>query len=94
MKGADFISLTRNNIELTKLGVVIAIRSTSNQFTLAVGVVSIARNKSLREAIILVHTMELDVFIGRLQQFGKTSTSIVFSTEVETRGVDVGSEQD
>ena len=39
-------------------------------------------------------TMELDVFIGRLQQFGKTSTSIVFSTEVETRGVDVGSEQD
>ena len=37
-------------------------------------------------------TMELDSFIGRLQQFGKTSTSIVFSTEVEARGVDVSRE--
>ena len=37
-------------------------------------------------------TMELDVFIGQLQKFGKTSTSIVFSTEVESRGVDVDRE--
>ena len=34
-------------------------------------------------------TMVLDSFIGRLQKFGRTSTQIVFSTPVETRGVDV-----
>lgn len=34
-------------------------------------------------------TMELDVFIGQLQKFGKTSTQIVFSTHVGPRGVDV-----
>ncbi len=32
-------------------------------------------------------TMELDVFIGQLQKFGKTSTQIVFSTHVGPRGV-------
>lgn len=35
-------------------------------------------------------TMELDVFIGEIQKFGKTSTQIVFSTIVEHRGVNVG----
>lgn len=34
-------------------------------------------------------TMELDVFIGELQRYGKTSTQIVFSTPVGPRGVDV-----
>ncbi len=37
-------------------------------------------------------TMELDVFIGRLQKYGKTSTQIVFSAPVEPRGVDVMAE--
>lgn len=32
-------------------------------------------------------TMDLDVFIGKLQQFGKTSTQIVFSTPVEPRSI-------
>lgn len=39
--------------------------------------------------VVFPSTMELDSFIGKLQKFGKTSTSIVFSTEVETRGVSV-----
>lgn len=34
-------------------------------------------------------TMELDLFIGNLQKFGKTTTQIVFSTQVGPRGVDV-----
>ena len=33
-------------------------------------------------------TMELDMFIDQLQQFGRTSTQIVFSTQVGPRGVD------
>ncbi|MEW4414546.1 Lrp/AsnC family transcriptional regulator [Clostridium sp. AN503] len=32
-------------------------------------------------------TVELDVFIGELQKYGKTSTQIVFSTHVGPRGV-------
>ena len=31
----------------------------------------------------------VDTFIGQLQKFGRTSTQIVFSTPVETRGIDV-----
>lgn len=34
-------------------------------------------------------TMKLDMFIGQLQKFGKTSAQIVFSTQVGPRGVDV-----
>lgn len=37
-------------------------------------------------------TIELDTFIGKLQKFGRTSTQIVFSTPVETRGIDVNEE--
>lgn len=37
-------------------------------------------------------TMELDIFIGELQKYGKTSTQIVFSTPVGPRGVDVMAE--
>jgi len=32
-------------------------------------------------------TMELDLFIGQLQRFGGTSTQIVFSTPVKSRGI-------
>lgn len=34
-------------------------------------------------------TKELDIFVGQLQKYGKTSTQIVFSTHVGPRGVDV-----
>lgn len=34
-------------------------------------------------------TVDLDVFIGKLQQFGRTSTQIVFSTPVEHRGIKI-----
>lgn len=34
-------------------------------------------------------TMSLDAFILKLQRFGRTSTQIVFSTPVESRGIDV-----
>ena len=34
-------------------------------------------------------TMELDAFIGQIQQFGKTSTQIVLSTHVGPRGAAV-----
>ena len=34
-------------------------------------------------------TMELDTFIGHLQQFGNTQTQIVFSTAVPPRGVGI-----
>ncbi|WP_313180998.1 Lrp/AsnC family transcriptional regulator [Lacrimispora sp.] len=37
-------------------------------------------------------TMELDVFIGQLQKYGKTSTQIVFSTPVGPRDMDVMAE--
>ena len=35
-------------------------------------------------------TMELDSFIGQLQRFGNIETQIVFSTPVQTRGIDIG----
>ncbi|MDS0527877.1 Lrp/AsnC family transcriptional regulator [Clostridium sp. SHJSY1] len=37
-------------------------------------------------------TMELDTFIGHLQKFGNTETQIVFSTPVETRGIQLNCE--
>ena len=37
-------------------------------------------------------TMDLDVFIGELQRFGRTSTRIVISTHVGPRGVSVQGE--
>ena len=36
-------------------------------------------------------TRELDIFVGQLQTYGKTSTQIVFSTHVGPMGVDVDS---
>lgn len=46
-------------------------------------------NYSVLVKVAFPSTMELDVFIGELQHFGKTSTLIVFSTIVEHRGVHV-----
>ena len=34
-------------------------------------------------------TVELDQFIGRLQDYGRTSTQIVFSTPVGPRGIQI-----
>ena len=34
-------------------------------------------------------TLELDTFIGHLQEFGKTETQIVFSTPVKHRGINI-----
>lgn len=39
-------------------------------------------------------TMELDAFIGQLQSYGRTSTQIVFSTAVESRGISLSTEED
>ncbi|HJD20900.1 MAG TPA: Lrp/AsnC family transcriptional regulator [Candidatus Gemmiger faecigallinarum] len=39
--------------------------------------------------VLFASTQELDHFINRLQQFGRTHTQIVFSTCVEHRGVPV-----
>lgn len=44
---------------------------------------------SMNMKVAFQSTMELDLFIGQLQKFGKTSTQIVFSTHVGPRGVDV-----
>lgn len=39
--------------------------------------------------VLFENTMELDQFIGELQEFGRTKTLIVFSTSVEHRGVEL-----
>ena len=46
-------------------------------------------NYSMLMKVAFKSTEELDIFIGRLQEFGKTHTQIVFSTPVEARGIDV-----
>ena len=38
-------------------------------------------------------TMELDTFIGHLQQYGNTQTQIVFSTAVPPRGVGIETDE-
>jgi Lrp/AsnC family leucine-responsive transcriptional regulator len=37
-------------------------------------------------------TFELDVFVGELQKFGKTQTTIVFSTPIKSRGINIESD--
>ena len=39
-------------------------------------------------------TMELDTFIGHLQQYGNTQTQIVFSTAVPPRGIQLPQEEE
>lgn len=46
-------------------------------------------NFSMLIKVIFASTVELDGFIGKLQQFGNTSTQIVFSTPVQHRGIDI-----
>ena len=46
-------------------------------------------NYSMLLKVVFPSTLELDAFIGQLQQFGRTSTQIVFSTPVEPRGINV-----
>lgn len=46
-------------------------------------------NYSMLLKVIFPSTMELDTFVGKLQRFGRTSTQIVFSTPVESRGIDM-----
>lgn len=46
-------------------------------------------NYSMLLKVAFKNTEELDGFIGRLQEFGKTNTQIVFSTPVEARGIDI-----
>lgn len=46
-------------------------------------------NFSMLIKVCFKSTMDLDVFIGEVQKFGKTSTQIVFSTAVEHRGIQI-----
>jgi len=46
-------------------------------------------NFSMLIKVCFESTMDLDVFIGEVQKFGKTSTQIVFSTAVEHRGIQI-----
>ena len=46
-------------------------------------------NYSMLLNVAFKSTVELDIFIGKLQEFGRTNTQIVFSTPVEHRGIDV-----
>ena len=43
--------------------------------------------------VLYATTQELDQFINRLQEFGRTRTQIVFSTSVEHRGIPVAEEE-
>ena len=46
-------------------------------------------NYSMLLKVAFKSTVELDIFIGKLQEFGRTNTQIVFSTPVEHRGIDI-----
>jgi len=46
-------------------------------------------NYSMLIKVCFESTMDLDLFIGEIQKFGKTSTQIVFSTAVEHRGIQI-----
>lgn len=46
-------------------------------------------NYSMLIKVCFTSTQELDVFIGKLQTYGKTETQIVFSTPVPHRGVNI-----
>ena len=46
-------------------------------------------NYSMLIKVCFPNTTDLDVFIGDVQKFGKTSTQIVFSTAVEHRGIQI-----
>ena len=52
----------------------------------------VTREYSMLMKVAFPSTRELDIFVGQLQTYGKTSTQIVFSTHVGPRGVDVDSQ--
>jgi len=52
---------------------------------------SITGDYSMLVKVAFPTTFELDVFVGELQKFGKTQTTIVFSTPIKPRGINVES---
>jgi Lrp/AsnC family leucine-responsive transcriptional regulator len=52
----------------------------------------VAGEYSILVRAVFLNTMELDVFMGELQKYGKTSAQIVFSTPVGPRDMDVMAE--
>lgn len=44
---------------------------------------------SLLLKVVFPTTLELDGFVGEIQKFGKTQTTIVFSTPIKSRGISI-----
>ena len=53
---------------------------------------SITGDYSMLLKVAFPTTFELDVFVSELQKFGKTQTTIVFSTPIKSRGINIESE--
>lgn len=53
---------------------------------------SITGDYSMLVKVAFPTTFELDVFVGELQKFGKTQTTIVFSTPIKSRGINIESD--
>ena len=53
---------------------------------------SITGDYSMLIKVAFPTTFELDAFVGELQKFGKTQTTIVFSTPIKNRGIDIESD--
>ena len=50
---------------------------------------SITGDYSMLIKVSFPSTFELDTFVGELQKFGKTQTTIVFSTPIKSRGINI-----
>ena len=50
---------------------------------------SITGDYSMLIKVVFPTTFELDVFVSELQKFGKTQTTIVFSTPIKNRGLNI-----
>lgn len=48
---------------------------------------------SLLLKVVFPTTLELDVFVGEVQKFGKTQTTIVFSTPIKNRGINIENQE-
>ncbi len=53
---------------------------------------SITGDYSMLVKVAFPTTLELDVFVCELQKFGKTQTTIVFSTPIKNRGINIENE--
>ena len=53
---------------------------------------SITGDYSMLVKVAFPTTFELDVFVCELQKFGKTQTTIVFSTPIKNRGINIESD--